>query len=96
MRTSATRVRAVAPALSLVAPAAPPDAFTETPLPHYALCAACNNVNRALGDYAIGETVRYSIIVDGNTAQVVTDKDGTMAPYAYSWLDASTQGARAP
>ena len=72
-------------------------AFTDThPHPRFSLCAACNNVNRALGDYAIGEAVRYSIIVDGNTAQVLTDKDGTMAPYAYSWLDASTQGAPFP
>ncbi len=32
----------------------------------------------------------YSIIVDGNTAQVFTDKDNSMAPYAFSWLPTNT------
>jgi len=54
---------------------------------------ACNNVNRAVGKYALGEWISYAIIVDGNTAQILTDKDDTMTPYAYTWLKESTQGA---
>ena len=28
--------------------------------------------------------------MDGNTAQIITDKDATMAPYAYTWLPVDT------
>jgi hypothetical protein len=54
---------------------------------------ACNNVIRAVGKYALGEWISYAIVVDGNTAQILTDKDDTMTPYAYTWLKESTQGA---
>lgn len=52
---------------------------------------SCNNVNVVVGaGYDFGDFVTYSIIVDGDTAQILTNKDDSMKPYAYSWLDKST------
>ena len=51
----------------------------------------CNGVNKVVGTgYALGDTITYSIIVTGNAAQIFTDKDASMKPYAYTWLPTNT------
>ena len=51
----------------------------------------CKGVQETVGSgYQLGDAVTYSIVVRGNTAFVSTDRGSQKAPYAYSWLKAST------
>ena len=50
----------------------------------------CGSVSEVVGTgYNLGDKVTYSIVVDGATAIVTTDR-GSMKPYTYSWLPTST------
>ena len=51
---------------------------------------ACRGVDMALGSYALGEPVSYSITLSGDTARITTDKVAGK-PYSYTWLPASTR-----